>query len=222
MQQSSIQVHFKGHNTVQTLHMAPKDKDNMCQKSGVIYHYKCSHTDCPEQYKGEYGRTFGDRYREHFRVPSPFHLHSKTTEHQVDLECFTIIYREAQGLPEQSRKPCTSEWMILPLTGNWANTTCLTCGMKCCGTPLHCNSSNKPATPLLLTMGTSHHAYPIPIWGHNIHNFNLPLKNPTRMVHYPSWTLGHHSPLLPLMRGAFPSLLSTHYTPNTPNPKLHP
>ena len=51
---AGIQVHFKGHNTIQTLLMAPKDKDNMCQKSGVIYHSKCSHKSCPEQYIGEF------------------------------------------------------------------------------------------------------------------------------------------------------------------------
>ena len=38
-----IQVHFKGQNTVQTILMAPKDKDSMSQKSKVTYHYKCSH-----------------------------------------------------------------------------------------------------------------------------------------------------------------------------------
>ena len=53
-----IQVHFNGNDTIQTLLMAPKDKDNMCQKSGVIYQYKYSHTDCPEQYIGESDMTW--------------------------------------------------------------------------------------------------------------------------------------------------------------------
>ena len=77
--------------------MALKDKDNMCQKSGVIYHYKCSHMDYPEQHIGESSRTFGDRFQEHLRAPSPTHLHSQTTGHQMDLECLTIIDGEAQG-----------------------------------------------------------------------------------------------------------------------------
>ena len=94
---AGIQVHFMGHNTMQTLLTASEDKDNMCQKRGVIYHYKCSCMDCPEQYIGESGRNFGDRFREHLRAQSPIHLHSQTTGHQVDLECFTIIDREAQG-----------------------------------------------------------------------------------------------------------------------------
>ena len=53
--------------------------------------------DCPGQYIEESGRTFGDRFREHLRAPLPIHLHRQTTGHQVDLECFTIIDREAQG-----------------------------------------------------------------------------------------------------------------------------
>ena len=53
--------------------------------------------DCPEQYIGESGRTFGDRFRVHLRAPSPIHQHSQSTGHPVDLECFTIIDREAQG-----------------------------------------------------------------------------------------------------------------------------
>ena len=88
-----IQVHFKGNNTIWTLLMAPKGKDNMCQKSGVIYQSKCSHTDCPEQYIVESGRTFGDQFREHLRAPSSIHHHSQSPGHQMDLECFTIIER---------------------------------------------------------------------------------------------------------------------------------
>ena len=60
---ADIQVHFKGHNIIWTLHMAPKVKVHMCQKCGVIYHYKHSNLDCPEQYLGELGKTFGGRFR---------------------------------------------------------------------------------------------------------------------------------------------------------------
>ena len=91
-----IQVHFKGNNTLHTPLMVTKKKDNMCQKSGVIYQFKCPHTDCPEQYIGESCRTFDDRFREHLRAPSPIHQHSQFTGYPVDLECFPTIDREAQ------------------------------------------------------------------------------------------------------------------------------
>ena len=53
--------------------------------------------DCAELYIVASGRTFGDRFREHLKAPSPFHQHSQSTGHPVDLECFNIIDREAQG-----------------------------------------------------------------------------------------------------------------------------
>ena len=52
--------------------MAPKDKDSKSQKSGVIYQYKCPTLNCPVEYKGETGRVFRDRFKEHLRAPPPF------------------------------------------------------------------------------------------------------------------------------------------------------
>ena len=79
--------------------MAPKDKDNKLQKSGVIYKYKCPHINCPDEYIGESGRTFGDRFREHLKAPSsPIHQHTSTTGHPVSPDCFSIVHRESQGL----------------------------------------------------------------------------------------------------------------------------
>ena len=68
-----IQVHFMGTNTLKTLLVKPKDKDNKLQKSGVIYHFKCPHINCPDTYVGESGRLFGDRIKEHLKAPSHIH-----------------------------------------------------------------------------------------------------------------------------------------------------
>ena len=43
-----IQVHFKGTNIMIILLMAPKDRDNKLQKSGVIYEFICPHINCPK------------------------------------------------------------------------------------------------------------------------------------------------------------------------------
>ena len=67
-----IQVHFKGNNTIKTLLMASKDRDNKLQKSWVIYRFKCPHVNCPEEYVGELDKTFGDRLKEHLRYHSPY------------------------------------------------------------------------------------------------------------------------------------------------------
>ena len=47
-----IQVHYKGINTLRTLLGNPKDKDPKTHKSGIIYHYKCPHINCPDAYIG--------------------------------------------------------------------------------------------------------------------------------------------------------------------------
>ena len=60
-QNKGIQVPLKGTNNVKTLLMAPKDRDNKLQKSGIIYKFKCSHINCPKEYIGESSRTLGDR-----------------------------------------------------------------------------------------------------------------------------------------------------------------
>ena len=38
----------------------------------LIYSYTCGSIDCGEEYIGESGRTFGERYKEHLKAPSPF------------------------------------------------------------------------------------------------------------------------------------------------------
>ena len=75
-----IQVHYKGTNTLRTLLGNPKDKDPKTNKTGIIYHYKCPHINCPEAYIGESGRPLGDRVKEHLKAPSPMHQHSATTQ----------------------------------------------------------------------------------------------------------------------------------------------
>ena len=90
-----IQVHFKGTNTINSLLMAPKDKDSKVQKNGVIYKYKCPHINCPEEYICESGRTFGDRFKEHLKAPSSIHQHTSTTGHTVSPDCiFSMNIKE--------------------------------------------------------------------------------------------------------------------------------
>ena len=82
----------------------PKDKDTILKKSGVIYKYSCGRVDCGEEYIGESGRTFGERYREHMRSPSPIMDHHNTTGHEVSLENFTIVGREDNNIARNIRE----------------------------------------------------------------------------------------------------------------------
>ena len=93
-----IQVHFKGTNTIKTLLMAPKDKDDKLQKSRVIYKFKCPHINCPKEYIEESGRKSVDRLKEHLSAPSSIHQHSNTKGYPISPDCFTIIHKESQGI----------------------------------------------------------------------------------------------------------------------------
>ena len=93
-----VQVFFKGGQTIKGLLMAPKDKDPITKKSGVIYRYKCSEHGCNEEYIGESARNFADRFKEHQKPPSPIFDHSNTSGHNFDINNFTIVGREEQNL----------------------------------------------------------------------------------------------------------------------------
>ena len=93
-----IQVHFKSGRTIKDELVAPKDKDHITKKSGIIYRFKCDRLECDEEYIGETSRTFGERFREHLKAPSPIHDHSNTSGHTTTLDNFKVVGREEQNL----------------------------------------------------------------------------------------------------------------------------
>ena len=94
-----IQVHFKSGRTLKEELVAPKDKDHITKRSGVIYRFKCDRLECDEEYIGETSRTFGEKYREHLKAPSPIHDHSNISGHTTSLDNFSIVGREEQTSP---------------------------------------------------------------------------------------------------------------------------
>ena len=96
--QFGVQVFFKGGQTIRSLLMAPKDKDPITNKSGVIYRYKCSQHGCNEEYIGESARNFAERFKEHQKAPSPLFDHCNTSGHNININNFTIVGREDQNL----------------------------------------------------------------------------------------------------------------------------
>ena len=93
-----IQTHFKGGSTIKNLLVSPKDKDPMVNQSGAIYWYQCGDLGCDDEYIGETSRTFGERYKEHLKEPSPIHQHSNQTGHPTSHNNFQIIGREGHNL----------------------------------------------------------------------------------------------------------------------------
>ena len=86
-----VQVHCKGGTTIKNLLMAPKDKDPMLKESGVIYRYHCDRVDCDEEYIEESSRTFGERFKEHLKSPSPIYDHRNIGGHKVTINNFEIV-----------------------------------------------------------------------------------------------------------------------------------
>ena len=78
--------------------MAPKDKDHLTKKSGIIYRYKCDRLECDEEYIGETARTFGERYKEDLKAPSPIHDHCNISGHNITLNNFSTVGREEHNL----------------------------------------------------------------------------------------------------------------------------
>ena len=87
--------------------MAPKDKDSITKKSGIIYRYRCDSLECDEEYIGESARPFGERFREHLKAPSPIYDHCTTTGHTTAMDNFSIVGREDHNLMRLKKKPYT-------------------------------------------------------------------------------------------------------------------
>ena len=60
--------------------------------------YRCGRMECNDEYTGESGRTFGERFREHMRAPSPILDHHNITGHEVSLDNFSRVGREDQNI----------------------------------------------------------------------------------------------------------------------------
>ena len=125
----------------------------MCQKRGVFYHYKCSHMECPEQYIGESVRTFGDRFREHPRAPSPIHLHRP--QEQVDMEYFTITDRKAWGATRTIKEAIYIRVNDCSLNINLGKYNLVHLWEEVLKDTLHYNSGYTLAPSFPPTMGTS-------------------------------------------------------------------
>ena len=76
----------------------PRTKDPMVNQSGAIYWYQCGDLTCDDEYIEETSRTFGERYKEHLKLPSAIHHHSSQTGHPTNHNNFQIIEREGHNL----------------------------------------------------------------------------------------------------------------------------
>ena len=93
-----VAVYFKGNRTLKNILVSPKDKDEMANKSSIIYSYCCGEIGCDEEYVGESGRTFGERFKEHLKTPSPICHHQNISGHITSMDNFKILDREENNM----------------------------------------------------------------------------------------------------------------------------
>ena len=76
----------------------PRTKTLCGIKSGAIYWFQCGDLSYDDEYIGETSKTFGERFKEHLKDPSPIHHDSSHTGHPTSENNFQIIGREGHGL----------------------------------------------------------------------------------------------------------------------------
>ena len=75
--------------------VAPKDMDTITQKIGVILsEIKCNRVVFDDKFIGESARTFGDRFKGHFKDPSPIYEHCNITRQHTSVDDFSIMVSE--------------------------------------------------------------------------------------------------------------------------------
>ena len=190
---------LQGHQHIKDSTRKPQGQGPQNNQTGIIYHSQCPQINCPSAYIGESGRSLGERVKEHFKAPSPIHLHSTTTGHSMDPEQFNIIHKEVSSHSRTIREAmfiCIRDPTLNRNLGKyqlphiWDHPLQLSPTLQCkpCSHP---NTSTPPNPP------------------------------PTY------WFPTHHSSCCPYWQGAHTFMVSTHIcpnhspdTPNTPTPNL--
>lgn len=94
MRKAGIVVHSRPHTTIRRLLVSPKDKDNITDKCGVVYHLKCQ--DCRAEYIGETERALSRRLTEHKREASPVGQHMRQKRHRLDEDNIKVLDSESR------------------------------------------------------------------------------------------------------------------------------
>ena len=184
-----IQVHFKGTNTLRTALGNPKDKDPKANQTGIIYPYQYPHINCPSTYIGESGRTLGDRVKEHFKAPSPIHLHSTTTGHPMDPNQFNIVHKEVNSHSRTIKEAMFISVQDPPKQKSWKVPASTYMGPPPPGISNHSVQANQPTSQLYSHVRPPLVLPPFPHYHHSggTHNFFLYFMVSTRM--YPKYPL---------------------------------
>jgi hypothetical protein len=89
IRQAGVSVHIKGSNSIRSKLVAPKDKTEKLNQSGVVYNIQCQ--DCDSNYVGETERALKMRMKEHRREASPVDAHMSSRRHSFREEDISIL-----------------------------------------------------------------------------------------------------------------------------------
>ena len=96
---------FTGKRTLKNIFKTSKDKNNIQIKSEIIYWYRYSRLECNEEYIGESSKIFGERLKEHLKVPPPIYDRQSKRGYSTSVEDFNITSKEGQNLARSSMRP---------------------------------------------------------------------------------------------------------------------
>ena len=120
---TTVEVCFKGKDTLRSQLMHPKDKISMALKQNVIYHWTCPSQGCKSEYIGETSRTMGERVREHksdsTNNKSAIYFHCKQLGHPLPkIEDFKIIDTDPGQISREAREAIHIRMKDPPLNRN--------------------------------------------------------------------------------------------------------
>ena len=103
---TTIQVCFKGVNTLKSMLMHPKDKISIDQKKDVVYHWECQADGCKSSYVSETSRALGKRVKEHCKSSTPAILKHCTDHHHPlpSLSNFNIIDKDPSQVTQEAKE----------------------------------------------------------------------------------------------------------------------
>ena len=64
----------------------------------MMYRYKCDRVECNKEYISKSARTFGKRFKEHLKVPSPINECCNIIGQHASMGNLSIVGRESQHL----------------------------------------------------------------------------------------------------------------------------
>ena len=102
-----IQVCFKGHSTIKSMLMHPKDKINPSLKKDIVYQWSCTDPGCKSSYIGETCRSLGERVKEHSKegTNSAIYQHCITKGHPLPkVDQFKVIDQEKSQIAREAKE----------------------------------------------------------------------------------------------------------------------